>query len=76
MSGVSAANSSPVDTVAEEGSQKSVSRSIRGTMASSCEGEVTARSLIAALCYNGIAAPEQWSQSNMENNARIIHRQL
>ncbi|KAH0618669.1 hypothetical protein JD844_018073 [Phrynosoma platyrhinos] len=30
-------SSSPVDTVAEEGSQKSISRSIRGTMASSCE---------------------------------------
>ncbi|XP_042318762.1 serine/threonine-protein kinase PLK3 [Sceloporus undulatus] len=30
-------SSSPVDTLAEEGSQKSISRSIRGTMASSCE---------------------------------------
>uniref|UniRef100_A0A8D0L3H2 polo kinase n=1 Tax=Sphenodon punctatus TaxID=8508 RepID=A0A8D0L3H2_SPHPU len=31
------ANSSPVETVADEGSPKSTSRSIRGTMASSCE---------------------------------------
>ncbi|KAF7254298.1 Serine/threonine-protein kinase PLK3 [Varanus komodoensis] len=30
-------NSSPAETVGEEGSQKSISRSIRGTMASSCE---------------------------------------
>ncbi|XP_034978409.1 serine/threonine-protein kinase PLK3 [Zootoca vivipara] len=42
--------SSPVDTVAEEGSQKSISRSIRGTMASSScevfEDCVTASSVI------------------------------
>uniref|UniRef100_A0A8C8SNV8 Serine/threonine-protein kinase PLK n=1 Tax=Pelusios castaneus TaxID=367368 RepID=A0A8C8SNV8_9SAUR len=31
------ANCTPVETLAEEGSQKSISRSLRGTMASSCE---------------------------------------
>lgn len=32
-------SSSPTETLAEEGSQKSISRFIRGTTVSSCEGE-------------------------------------
>uniref|UniRef100_A0A670XTK3 Serine/threonine-protein kinase PLK n=1 Tax=Pseudonaja textilis TaxID=8673 RepID=A0A670XTK3_PSETE len=52
---------SPAETVAEESSQKSISRSIRGTTASSCEGENYSETNPASLaCHEHFVWVSKW----------------